>query len=59
MKWNIQDLKCENIQQKYEVTMSNRFEALIQDDLDVDELTQNAAKMTAEVSIEMEGNISN
>jgi len=41
------------------VTVSNRFEALIQDDLDVDELTQNAAKMTAEVSIEMEGNISN
>ena len=25
MKWNIQDLKYENIQQRYEVTVSNRF----------------------------------
>ena len=33
VKWNIQDLKCENIQQKYEVTVSNRFEALMQEDL--------------------------
>ena len=42
MKWNtgIQDLKCENIQQIYEVTVSNRFEALMQEDLDVDECSK-------------------
>ena len=50
VKWNIQDIKCQNIQQKYEVTMSNRFEALIQEDLDVDELTQHAAKVITEMA---------
>jgi len=45
VKWNIGDLKCENIQQKYEVTASNRLEALMQEDLDVDELTQDTAKV--------------
>ena len=57
VKWNtgIQDLKCENIQQIYEVTVSNRFEALMQEDLDVDELTQHAAKVIAEAAEEVLG----
>ena len=55
MKWNTQDLKCENIQQKYEVTVSNQFEALIQEDLDVDEITQHAAKVITETTEEVLG----
>ena len=36
VKWNIHDLKCENTQQRYEVAVTNRFEALMQEDLDID-----------------------
>jgi len=55
VKWNTHDLKCENTQQGYEVALTNRFEALMQEDLDIDELTQHTAKVITETAEEVVG----
>jgi len=40
------------------VTVSNRFEALMQEDLDIDELTQHAAEVIPEMATEVLGKTS-
>jgi len=40
------------------VTVSNRFEALMQEDLDIDELTQHAAEVITEMATEVLGKTS-
>ena len=45
-------------QQRYEVAVTNRFEALMQEDLDIDELTQHAAKVITETAEEVLGKTS-
>jgi len=45
VKWNFEDLRSDNIQAKYEETVSNRFGVLMEKELVVDELAQEAAKV--------------
>ena len=52
VKWNFEDLRSDNIQAKYEETVSNRFGVLMEKELGVDELAQEVAKVLKEAAKE-------
>ena len=57
MRWNVEGLSSDDIQAKYEETVSNRFGVLMEKEFGVHELAQEAAKVLKEAAEETLGKV--